>query len=57
MPMSLLVQTVSQVMSLICGSVGVFFLWASFEVPRAAVSAIFYLSIATAITYARSKAS
>jgi hypothetical protein len=57
MPMSLLVQTVSQAMSLICGSVGVFFLWASFEVPRAAVSAIFYLGIATAITYARSKAS
>jgi hypothetical protein len=57
MPISLLMQTASRVLSLICGSVGIFFLWASFEVPRAAISAILYLSIATAITYVRSKES
>ncbi len=51
-----LMRMVSQALSLLFGSTGVFCLWASFYAPRFGLEAILLLLVATAITLAPTRA-
>jgi hypothetical protein len=48
---NLLILVAAQAMSLLLGSTGIFFLWASFYVPEVAAHAVGNLITASAIVY------
>ena len=52
MIMEAVLRLSSTIVSVTCGGAGIFFLWASFDVPHAAVDAIVLLVVATALSFA-----